>query len=289
MIDRGHELPLRRQAAVLQLNRSTLYYEPRPAPAADLAIMRRIDELHLDYPFAGSRMLRDLLRGESIAIGRERVATMMRRMGIEALYRRPNTSKPAPGHKIYPYLLRGLDVVRPNQVWAMDITYIPMAHSFVYLAAVLDWSSRRVLSWRVSITMEVDFCLDALEEALALHGGPEIFNTDQGSQFTSAAFTGLLSKNAIAISMDGRGAWRDNVFVERLWRSVKYEEVYLRAYDSVGGARAAHSTPPRGTADGGSVTAVSPPTGASASPMVPPVPRVAAAICAIGNFGVRFA
>ncbi len=174
-------------------------------PAADLAIMRRIDELHLDYPFAGSRMLRDLLRGEGIAIGRERVATMMRRMGIEALYRRPNTSKPAAGHKIYPYLLRGLAVERPNQVWAMDITYIPMARGFVYLAAVVDWFSRRVLAWRVSITMEVEFCLEAVEEALAKHGRPEIFNTDQGSQFTSAAFTGLLLENAIAISMDGKG------------------------------------------------------------------------------------
>ena len=226
---------------MLQLSRSTLYYEPRPVPAAELAIMRRIDELHLDYPFAGSRMMRDLLCGEGIAIGRERVATMMRRMGIEALYRRPNTSKPAPGHKIYPHLLRDVDVVRPNQAWAMDITYIPLAHGFVYLAAVLDWFSRRVLYWRVSITMEVDFCLDAVEEALTLHGGPEVFNTDQGSQFTSAAFTGLLLGRDIAVSMDGRGAWRDNVFVERLWRSVKYEEVYLRAYDSVGEARASIS------------------------------------------------
>lgn len=241
MINREHGLPLLRQAAVLRLSRSTLYYEPRPVPAADLAVMRRIDELHLDYPFAGSRMVRDLLRGESVAIGRERVASMMRRMGIKALYRRPNTSKPAPGHKIYPYLLRGLDVARPNQVWAMDITYIPMARGFVYLAAVLDWFSRRVLSWRVSITLEVDFCLDAVEEALARHGRPEIFNTDQGRQFTSAGFTGLLLGNAIAISMDGRGAWRDNVFVERLWRSVKYEEVYLRAYGSAGEARASIS------------------------------------------------
>jgi putative transposase len=238
MIDRGHDLPLTRQAELLLLSRSTLYYEPRPVPAAELAIMRRIDELHLDYPFAGSRMLRDLLRGEGIAIGRELVATMMRRMGIEALYRRPNTSKPAEGHRIYPYLLRGLAVERPNQVWAMDITYIPMARGFVYLAAVVDWFSRRVLAWRLSITLEVDFCLEAVEEALARYGRPEIFNTDQGSQFTSTAFTGLLLDNTIAISMDGRGAWRDNVFVERLWRSVKYEEVYLRAYDSVGEARA---------------------------------------------------
>ena len=238
MIDRGHDLPLVRQAELLRLSRSTLYYEPRPIPAADLAIMRRIDELHLEYPFAGSRMLRDLLRGEGIAIGRDLVATMMRRMRIEALYRRPNTSKPADGHKIYPYLLRGLAVERPNQVWAMDITYIPMARGFVYLAAVVDWFSRRVMAWRLSITLEVDFCVEAVEEALARHGRPEIFNTDQGSQFTSAAFTGLLLDNTIAISMDGRGAWRDNVFVERLWRTVKYEEVYLRAYDSVSDARA---------------------------------------------------
>src|SRR3954464_14993947 len=162
----------------------------------------------------------------------------MRRMGIEAIYRKPNTSKAAPGHKIYPYLLRGLAIERSNQVWSTDITYIPMARGFAYLAAVVDWFSRRVLAWRLSITMEVDFCLDAVEAALARHGRREIFNTDQGSQFTSAAFTGLLLKNGIAISMDGRGAWRDNVFVERIWRSVKYEEVYLRAYDSVAEARA---------------------------------------------------
>jgi putative transposase len=238
MIDRDHDLPVQRQARLLQLSRSSVYYLPRPVSASDLATMRRIDELHLDFPFAGSRMLRDFLRAEGVAIGRDRVITLMRRMGIEALYRRPNTSKPAPGHKIHPYLLRGLVVERPNQVWAMDITYIPMARGFVYLAAVIDWWSRRVLSWRVSITMEVDFCLEAVEEALAKHGKPDIFNTDQGSQFTSAAFTGLLRDNAIAISMDGRGAWRDNVFVERLWRSVKYEEVYLKAYASVGEARA---------------------------------------------------
>jgi putative transposase len=238
MIDRGHRLPLARQAELLKLSRSGLYYEPRPVSPADLAVMRRIDALHLDHPFAGSRMLRDLLRGEGVVIGRERVATMMRRMRIAALYRRPNTSKPAPGHKIYPYLLRGLAVERPNQVWAMDITYIPMARGFVYLAAVVDWFSRRVLAWRLSITLEVEFCLDAVEEALARYGRPEIFNTDQGSQFTSGVFTALLTRNAIAISMDGRGAWRDNVFVERLWRTVKYEEVHLRAYDSVGEARA---------------------------------------------------
>lgn len=238
MIDRDHALALTRQAKLLKVSRGSLYYQARPVPAADLAIMRRIDELHLDYPFAGSRMLRDLLRGEGVTIGREHVATMMKRMGIEAIYRRPNTSKPAPGYKIYPYLLRSVAVERPNQAWAMDITYIPMARGFVYLTAVVDWFSRRVLSWRVSITMEVAFCLEAVEEALARYARPEIFNTDQGSQFTSAVFTGVLLDNAIAISMDGKGAWRDNVFVERLWRSVKYEEVYLRAYDSVSEARA---------------------------------------------------
>jgi putative transposase len=238
MIDREHPLPLTRQAEILKLSRSGLYYRARPVSPADLAVMRRIDELHLNYPFAGSRMLRDLLRGEGVAIGREHVRTLMKRMGIEAIYRRPNTSQPAPGHKIYPYLLRDVTVDRPNQAWAMDITYIPMARGFVYLAAVVDWFSRRVLSWRVSITMEVAFCLEAAEEALARHGRPEVFNTDQGSQFTSAAFTGMLLDNAIRISMDGKGSWRDNVFVERLWRSVKYEEVYLRAYDSVGEARA---------------------------------------------------
>jgi putative transposase len=238
MIDRSHDLSLTRQAQVLRLSRSSLYYRPHPASAADLAVMRRIDELHLAYPFAGSRMLRDLLRGEGVSIGRARVITMMRRMEIEAIYRRPNTSKPAPGHKIYPYLLRGVTVDRPDQAWAMDITYIPMARGFVYLAAVVDWHTRRVLSWRLSVGMETDFCIEAVEEALAKYGKPEIFNTDQGSQFTGEAFTGLLLRSGIAISMDGKGAWRDNVFVERLWRSVKYEEVYLKAYDNVPQARA---------------------------------------------------
>ena len=186
MIDREHELALTRQAALLKLSRSGLYYRARPVTPADLAVMRRIDELHLDYPFAGSRMLRDLLRGEGVAIGRQRVATMMKRMGIEALYRRPNTSKPTPGHKIYPYLLRSVAVERANQAWAMDITYIPMARGFVYLVAVMDWFARRILAWRLSNTMEASFCIDAVEEALAKHGCPQIFNTDQGSQFTSA-------------------------------------------------------------------------------------------------------
>ena len=238
MIDRANVLPLTRQASLLRLSRSSLYAVPRPVPPARLAIMHRIDALHLEHPFAGSRMLRDMLRLEGMVIGRLAVATLMRRMGIEALYRRPSASKPAPGHKIFPYLLRKLVIDRPNQVWAMDITYIPMARGFVYLAAVVDWFSRRVLAWRLSITLETEFCLDAVREAMACHGKPEIFNTDQGSQFTSAAFTGMLQDQAIAVSMDGRGAWRDNVFVERLWRSVKYEEVYLRAYDSVSDARA---------------------------------------------------
>jgi putative transposase len=237
MIDRAHDLPITRQAEALSVSRGSVYYLPRPVPEADLAIMRRLDRLHLEYPFAGARMLKGLLAAEGSKIGRRHVKTLMRRMGIEALYRRPRTTKPEPGHKIYPYLLRGKEITLPNQVWAMDITYIPMARGFVYLAVVLDWASRRVLSWRVSITMEAAFCVETLQDALVKHGKPEIFNTDQGSQFTGAAFTGVLADNGIAISMDGKGAWRDNVFVERLWRSVKYEEVYLRAYDTVGEAR----------------------------------------------------
>jgi putative transposase len=238
MIDRAHDLPIAKQADALNISRGSVYYLPRPMSEADLAIMRRLDRLHLECPFAGSRMLRGLLAAEGCKIGRRHVKTLMRRMGIEALYRRPRTTQPEPGHKIYPYLLRGLEITRPNQVWAMDITYIPMARGFVYLAVVLDWFSRRVLSSRVSITLEAAFCVETLEDALARYGKPDIFNTDQGSQFTGAAFTGALIKNGITISMDGKGAWRDNVFVERLWRSVKYEEVYLRAYDSVSDARA---------------------------------------------------
>jgi len=238
MIDPHHDLSITRQAKALGISRGSVYYLPRPVPAADLAIMRRMDELHLEFPFAGSRMLRDLLNQEGTTIGRRHVATLMKRMGLEALYRKPSTSKPAPGHKIYPYLLRGVTIDRPNQVWAMDITYVPMARGFVYLAAVVDWFSRRVLAWRVSITLEAAFCIEALEDALARHHRPEIVNTDQGAQFTSSGFTDVLVKNGIAISMDGKGSWRDNVFVERLWRSIKYEEVYLRAYDTVSEARA---------------------------------------------------
>ena len=237
MIDRTHELSLTKQASILSISRGIIYYEPVPTTAADLAIMRRMDELHMELPFAGSRMLRDLLAAEGSKIGRRHVTTLMQKMGIEAVYRRPNTTKPAPGHKIYPYLLRGLTIDRPNQVWATDITYIPMARGFVYLCAVMDWFSRRILAWRLSNTMEAEFCVETLENALGRHKKPGIFNTDQGSQFSGTAFTGVLIRNEISISMDGKGAWRDNVFVERFWRSVKYEEVYLRAYDDVPQAR----------------------------------------------------
>ena len=237
MIDREHDLTLRKQAALLGISRGSIYYEPVPVSAKDLALMRQLDELHLAFPFAGARMLRDLLALEGSKVGRRHVTRLMQRMGIEAIYRRPSTTKPEPGHRIYPYLLRGLTIDRPNHVWATDITYIPMARGFVYLAAVMDWCTRRILAWRLSNTMETSFCIDAVEEALAKCGCPQIFNTDQGSQFTSAAFTSALSRNNIAISMDGKGAWRDNVFVERFWRTIKYEEVYLHAYDSVAQAR----------------------------------------------------
>jgi putative transposase len=237
MIDRTDTLPVTRQAKLLNISRGSVYYLPKPVSEIDLALMRRIDELHLEYPFAGARMLRDLLRQEGIHVGRKHVATLMRKMGIEALYRRPNTSRKHPEHPVYPYLLRHLPITRVNQVWAMDITYIPMRKGFVYLAAVVDWYSRKVLAWRLSITMETDFCIEAVEEAIRRYGTPEVFNTDQGSQFTSEAFTGLLKTHDIRISMDGKGAWRDNVFVERLWKSVKYEEVYLKAYNTVSEAK----------------------------------------------------
>ena len=238
MIDRAHKLPLTRQVKAVSISRGSLYYRPRSVSDADLGLMRRIDELHLDYPFAGGRMMRDLLRQDNVTdVGRRHVSTLMRRMGVETLYRKPNTSRRHPQHLVYPYLLRGLAVTRPNQVWAMDITYIPMAKGFVYLAAVMDWCSRKVLAWRVSITMDTAFCVETVEEALKHYGASEIFNMGQGSQFTSEAFTGLLKDNGIRISMDGKGSWRDNVFIERVWRSVKYEEVYLRAYESVSEAR----------------------------------------------------
>lgn len=237
MIDREHKLPLTSQSEALNISRGSIYYEPLPVSTEDLALMRRMDELHLEFPFAGSRMLRDLLAADGSKVGRRHITTLMRKMGIEAVYRRPNTSKPAAGHKIYPYLLRGLAIERPNQVWATDITYIPMAHGFVYLCAVMDWYARRILAWRLSNTMEAEFCVEVLEDALVKYGKPGIFNSDQGSQFSGTAFTGVLIREGIAISMDGKGAWRDNVFVERFWRSVKHEEVYLRAYDDVPEAR----------------------------------------------------
>ena len=237
MIDPEHDIPIQKQAEVLEISRSTVYYEPRPISTEDLWLMRRIDEYHLNYPFAGSRMLRDLLWQQGLVVGRRHIRTLMRRMGIEAIYRRPNTLKPAEGHRIYPYLLRGMAILRPNQVWAMDITYIPMARGFVYLTAVVDWFTRRVLSWRLSITMDTSFCIEALEEALSKNEKPEIFNTDQGSQFTSESFTKRLKEKGIKISMDGKGRWRDNVFVERVWKSIKYEEVYLHAYETVSEAR----------------------------------------------------
>jgi len=239
MIDCTHDLPLRRQAQLVGISRGTVYHVVQPVSQADCGLMHRIDELHLKHPFAGSRMLRDMLNREGFEVGRKHVATLMARMGIEALYRKPNTSKKHPGHKGYPYLLRGLTIERANHVWATDITYIPMAHGWVYLVAIVDWASRRVLAHRVSISMDVSFCIEALEEAFSRYGQPEIFNSDQGSQFTSQAFTDKLKELGIAISMDGKGSWRDNIFVERLWRSIKYEEVYLHAYETVSQARQA--------------------------------------------------
>lgn len=237
MIDRNHELPVTHQAKLLKVSRGSVYYLPKPVSQADLAFMRRIDELHLKHPFMGARMLRDQLERDGIHVGRRHIGTLMRRMGIEALAPQPGTSKAAPGNKIYPYLLRKLSIVRANQVWALDTTYIPMAKGFVYLTAVVDVASRRVLTHRVAVTMEACHAREIIEEAFAKYGLPEIVNTDQGSQFTAEEFTNAVLSKGCKLSMDGRGAWRDNVFVERLWRSVKYERVYLMAYDSVGAAR----------------------------------------------------
>jgi putative transposase len=238
MIRREHDLSITRQAKLLGLSRAAVYYTPDPVDETELALMRRLDELHLELPFAGSRMLRDLLRGEGISIGREHVRTLMRRIGITAVYQRPKTTQRHRAHPVFPYLLRTLTVTRPNHVWAADITYIPMARGFVYLVVVMDWASRKVLSWRLSSTLTSDFCVAALEEALDRYGCPKIFNTDQGSQFSSLEFLNALRRREIAISMDGKGCWRDNVFVERLWRSVKYEEVYLHGYETVPDVRA---------------------------------------------------
>jgi putative transposase len=238
MIDRDHRLAVTRQAKLLGLSRASVYYTPQPIDEPELALMRRLDELHLELPFAGSRMLRDLLCSDGVTIGREHVRTLMRRIGITAIYQRPKTTQRHPAHPVFPYLLRTLAVTRPNHVWAADITYIPMARGFVYLVVIMDWASRKVLSWRLSSTLISDFCVAALEEALDRFGCPDIFNTDQGSQFTSTEFLNVLRRRQIQISMDGKGCWRDNVFVERLWRSVKYEEVYLHGYDTVSDVRA---------------------------------------------------
>ncbi|RBO54691.1 IS3 family transposase [Rhodovulum sp. BSW8] len=237
MTDRAHRQSLTRQAELLGISRGSLYSAPRPTGAENLRLMRRIDGWHMDFPFAGSRMLKGLLGQEGFTTGRRHVATPMKRMGIEVLHRRPGTSKPAPGHKIHPDLLRKLAVPRSNQVRAMDIAYVPMARGVVCLTAVVDWFSRKVLAWRLSVALETGPCLEALDEAMARYGAPEIMNTDQGSQFTSMDVIKAVTDAGIQISMDGKGAWRDNVFVERLWRGVKYEEVYLRAHEGVTAAR----------------------------------------------------
>lgn len=237
MINREHEVPLTRQCQLLDLSRSGLYYLPVPVSDKEMKLMRHIDELHLKYPFYGSRNIRNELWDRGHKVGRSHVRTLMRKMGICALYQKPRLSGIHPEHRIYPYLLRGLAITEANHVWAADITYIPMAKGFCYLVAIMDWASRKVLSFRLSNTVDVSFCTDALEEAISRYGTPRIFNTDQGSQFTSEAFTSILTAHGVAVSMDGRGAWTDNVFIERLWRSVKYDEVYLKAYESIAEAK----------------------------------------------------
>ena len=237
MIDRENGSSVTRQCELLSLSRSTAYYRPSGESEGDLALMRRLDEMHLQRPFYGSRRLRDWLQDEGQCVNRKRIQRLMRQMGMRALYPKASTSRPAAGHKIYPYRLRDVVIERPNQVWATDVTYIPLARGFVYLVAIMEWHSRKVLAWRLSPTLAADFCVDALEEALSTYGAPAIFNTDQGAQFTSEAFTGVLEQAGVDISMDGKGRWIDNVFVERLWRSLKYEEVYLKAYGSVAEAR----------------------------------------------------
>lgn len=237
MIDPGHPLHLTVQSKILQLSRSSLYYKAVPTSGRDLELMRHIDEIHLKYPFMGSRSIRNELRDLWHTVGRGHVSTLMKKMGIRALYQKPRLSVPHPAHKVYPYLLRGIEVTRANQCWAADITYLPMARGFCYLVAVMDWASRKVLAWRLSNTLDASFCTEAIEEAIRKYGIPEIFNTDQGSQFTSEAFITILNTNGIRISMDSRGRWMDNIFIERLWRSVKYEDVYLKAYGSIPEAR----------------------------------------------------
>ncbi len=237
MIDRNHKLPIKRQAELLEISRGSAYYRGRPVSPADLELMRRIDQIHLQHPTAGSRMLRDMLRREGFTAGRCHIGTLMRRMGLETIYRKPRTSGKHPGHKVFPYLLRDLVIERANQVWALDTTYVPMARGFVYLTAVIDVASRTVLAHRLAITLEACHAVDALEQAFARYGTPQIVNTDQGSQFTADDFCKAVQKRGCALSMDGRGAWRDNVFIERFWRTIKYDEIYLKAYDSVAVAR----------------------------------------------------
>jgi putative transposase len=237
MIDKEHSLSLTRQSQILELSRSSLDYEAVPISERDLELMRLIDEIHLKYPYMGSRSIRDQLQDKGHQVGRQHVSTLMKKMGIAAMYKKPRLSEPHPKHKVYPYLLRGLEITRGNHVWAADITYIPMAKGFCYLVAIMDWASRKVLAWRLSNTLDASFCVEALQEALARYGTPEIFNTDQGSQFTSDAFIGILESRGINISMDGKGRWMDNVFIERLWWSVKYQDVYLKAYSSIAEAR----------------------------------------------------
>ena len=230
VVDRHHpSLSIVRQCELLVISRSGLYYQPKGISEEDLTLMKLIDRQYLMTPYYGARKIAAWLKGQSYSVNRKRVRRLMRLMGLKAIYRHPRTSKPAPGHKIYPYLLGGLKITRPNQAWAADITYIPMARGFLYLVAIIDWYSRYVLSWRLSNTMDAGFCVEALEEALK-KGRPDIFNTDQGAQFTSEAYTGLLEQHGVRISMDGKGSYNDNLFIERLWRTVKYEEVYLKAY-----------------------------------------------------------
>jgi len=237
MIEKEHPLPVTKQCHTLQLSRSSLYYVPAPVNDRDRELMRVIDEIHLEEPYLGSRGMRNILRLRGYTIGRIHVRTLMRTMGIEAIYRKPHPSKPHPGHTVYPYLLRHLAITEANHVWSSDISYIPMARGFCYLVAIMDWASRKVLSWRVSNTLDTSFCIEALEEAIIKYGTPDIFNTDQGSQFTSDEFTGILKNHNIAISMDGQGRWRDNIVIERLWKTVKYEEIYLKAYESISHAK----------------------------------------------------
>ena len=237
MITKEHPLPLIKQCRILNLSRSGIYYSPMLMSDKDRELMRLIDEIHLNHPYLGTRGIKSELRNKGHKVGRGHVRTLMGKMGVEALYRKPRLTKTHPEHTIYPYLLRGMTIAEANAVWCSDITYIPMAKGFCYLVAIMDWASRKVLAWRLSNTLDTSFCVEALEEALSLHGTPQIFNTDQGSQFTSDDFTDILKKNDIGISMDGQGRWRDNVFIERLWKSVKYEDVYLKAYNSIGEVR----------------------------------------------------